>query len=124
MTDAGYDEWLDAFDDGDGYYLACEEGHGSLPPRRVCPHCGSPDLSEESLPESGTVETFTVVHVPAPSFAGEAPYATVIADFDGVRLTGILGGDAVDDVDIGSTVEAGAATNEATGSRMVRFSLR
>lgn len=124
MTDAGYDEWLDAIDGGDGYYLTCEEGHGSLPPRRVCPHCGSPDISKESLPESGTVETFTVVHVPAPSFAGEAPYATVIADFDGVRLTGILAGDAVDEVEIGSTVEAGAATNEATDSRMVRFSLR
>lgn len=124
MTDAGYDEWLDALDSGEGYYLACEEGHGSLPPRRVCPHCGSPDLSEEPLPESGTVETFTVVHVPAPSFADEAPYATVVADFGAVRLTGVLGGDAVEEVEVGSTVEAGADVNEKSESRMVRFGLR
>jgi hypothetical protein len=124
MTDAGYDEWLDALDDGEGYYLACEEGHGSLPPRRVCPHCGSPDLSEEPLPESGTVETFTVVHVPAPSFADEAPYATVVADFGEVRLTGVLGGDAVEEVEVGSTVEASADVNEKNESRMVRFGLR
>jgi hypothetical protein len=124
MTDAGYDEWLDALDDGDGYYLACERGHGSLPPRRVCPHCGSSDLSQEPLADAGTVETFTVVHVPAPSFSDEAPYATIVADFGEVRLTGILGGDAVDDVEVGSTVEASADVNEQTDSRMVRFSLR
>src|SRR6056297_1929720 len=32
--DEGYDDWLDAIEDGDGYYLECENGHGSLPPRR------------------------------------------------------------------------------------------
>lgn len=124
MTDAGYDEWLDAIDAGQGFYLACEAGHGSLPPRRVCPHCGSPNLSEEPLPETGEVETYTVVHVPPPNFAHEAPYATVIADFGGVRLTGVLGSDAVEDVEVGSTVAAGAAHNEADDSRMVRFELR
>lgn len=124
MTDAGYDEWLDALDTGDGYSLVCDEGHGSLPPRRVCPHCGSPDLSEEQLPETGVVETYTVVHVPPPNFAHEAPYATVIADFGGVRLTGVLGSEGVDDVEVGSTVEASAAVNESNDSRMVRFRLR
>ncbi|SEO40311.1 hypothetical protein SAMN04487948_102255 [Halogranum amylolyticum] len=124
MTDAGYDEWLDALEDGEGYYLACEQGHGSLPPRRVCPHCGSPELSEEPLPETGTVETFTVVHVPAPDFSDQAPYATVVADFGDVRLTGVVGGDVVDDVEVGTTVEPGATVNPTSENRMVRFRLR
>jgi uncharacterized OB-fold protein len=86
--DGEYDAWLDAVAADEGYYLACDEGHGWLPPRRVCPRCGG-DLHEESLPETGSVATFTVVHVPTPSFAAEAPYATVVAEFGAVRLTGV-----------------------------------
>ena len=45
MTDAArdgaYDDFLDAIEAGEGYYLECENGHGWLPPRRVCPECGS-----------------------------------------------------------------------------------
>jgi Predicted nucleic-acid-binding protein containing a Zn-ribbon len=94
--DAGYDEWVDALADGRGYALVCPEGHGSLPPRRTCPECGATTFSEEPLPERGTVETVTVVHVPPPQFADDAPYATAIAAFGPVRLTGVLRG-----VDVG-----------------------
>lgn len=121
MTDTGYDEWLDALGDGDGYYLECDEGHGSLPPRRVCPHCGSPELSREPLSDTGTVETYTVVHVPAPSFTDEAPYATAIADFDAVRVTGVVRGDTAEEIEVGATVEATAGENRTTGDRIVAF---
>jgi uncharacterized OB-fold protein len=114
MTDAGYDEWLAAVGDDRSYYLACPAGHGSLPPRRVCPHCGSPDVERTPLPETGTVETFTVCHVGTPDFVDEVPYVTAIADFGDVRLTGVLRGVDPADATIGLTVEAGTGTNRTT----------
>ncbi|MWV65157.1 nucleic acid-binding protein [Halorubrum sp. JWXQ-INN 858] len=120
--DAGYDEWLAALADGQGFYLESPAGHGSLPPRRVCPHSGSTELTAEPLPEVGTLETFTVVHVPTPRFDDDAPYVTAIADFGAVRLTGVLRGvdpEAVDGIDLGMAVEAGVEERETDGKRIV-----
>ncbi|WP_248897647.1 Zn-ribbon domain-containing OB-fold protein [Haloplanus halobius] len=119
MTNAGHDDWLDAIDDGEGYYLACPEGHGSLPPRRVCPRCGSADIEQAPLPASGTVETYTVCYVGIPDFADEEPYATAIADFDGVRLTGVVRGIDPEDVTVGLTVEPDVGTNATTGDDLL-----
>jgi len=130
-----YDEWLDALRNEDGHALVCPEGHGSLPPRRVCPTCGATTLSREPLPETGTVETFSVVHVPAPSFAGDTPYVTAVASFGLVRLTGVLRGvdpsavgggedgriDDGADVDVDTRVSAGVETRGEAGDRVVVF---
>ena len=131
----GYDEWLDALQAGNGHALVCPERHGSLPPRRVCPTCGATTLSREPLPETGTLETFSVVHVPAPSFAGDTPYVTAIASFGPVRLTGVLRGvdpsaigggedgriDDGADVDVGTRVSAGVETRDGATDRVVVF---
>lgn len=119
VRDAGFDDWLDGLAADEGTYLACPKGHGSLPPRRVCPICGSPDLTEEPLPDAGEVLTYTVVHVGAPDFADEAPYATAIADFGPVRLTGVVRGVDPDDVAVGATVVPAVGSNPSTGERMV-----
>jgi uncharacterized OB-fold protein len=124
MTDAGYDEWLDAVGEGEGYYLECPEGHGSLPPRRVCPECAAADLDRTDLPESGTIETFTVCHVAGPSFADEQPYVTAIAEFGPVRLTGVVRGTDPDDVSVGAPVEVGKGTNETTGEDLLILRFR
>lgn len=118
--DAGYDDLLDAVEEGEGYYLACENGHGSLPPRRVCPHCGSADLSQEPLPEMGTVETYTTTQIAAPSFAAKTPYTTAIADFGPVRVTGIVRADP-DEIAVGMTVGLAVGRNTMTGNRMLTF---
>ncbi|MCD2202180.1 Zn-ribbon domain-containing OB-fold protein [Halobacterium sp. KA-6] len=123
VRDAGFDEFLDALAEGDGYYVECANGHGSLPPRRVCPECGSADLDEVLLPESGAVATYTKVHVPAPSFAEDAPYVTAVADFGPVRLTGQVLAD-VADVEIGLDVEPGIGETETGGERLVVFEPR
>lgn len=117
----GYDEWLDALDDGPGYYLACPEGHGWLPPRRVCPECGSTDLVEDPLPTVGEIVTYTVTEVVTPSFEADAPYVTAIADFGPVRLTGQLHGIATDGVEIGTLVHATVGQRETTDDRLVEF---
>lgn len=118
VRDAGYDDWLDALESGDPYYLACSNDHGLLPPRRVCPHCGDRALEERSLPEAGSVLAQTTVHVPAPSFQGDAPYTTAVVDFGPVRITGQLSeADAVSNGDT-VTVAVGAT---GQGERLVVF---
>jgi uncharacterized OB-fold protein len=117
---ATYDEWLDAIDAGEAFYLE-SEGHGSLPPRRVCPHSGSTDLSEEPLPETGTIETYTVVHVAAEKFAEDTPYVSAIVDFGPVALTGIVRGVDHETVDTGDEVAVTVETRETTEDRLVVF---
>ena len=131
---AGYDEFLRAVADGEGFYLACPEGHGWLPPRRVCPDCGATDLERQPLPETGTVETYSTVHVSVPDFEAETPYTTAIASFGPVRLTGVVrederadedddGSESRDEdgaaVEVGASVAADVGRNEATGDRVL-----
>jgi uncharacterized OB-fold protein len=121
MSDTGYDEWLDAVGDGEGFYLECPNEHGSLPPRRVCPHCGSTELTERPLPESGRVETYSEVHVPTPRFAEDAPYTTAIAAFGPVRLTALVRGLDADDLEVGIAVRATVEASETTGEPVLVF---
>ncbi len=121
VRDAGFDDWLDALEAGDPYYLECPEGHGSLPPRRVCPECGATDLEQRSLPDVGELETFTITHVPTPAFEDDAPYATAVADFGPVRVTGQVVGIDLEEVETGQTVEPDVITSETDGERVVAF---
>ena len=116
-ANAGYDEFLDAAAAGEPYYLACDRGHGSLPPRRVCPHCGSDDLAATPLEAPGTVETYTVVHVPTPQLADDAPYVTAIARFGPVRVTGFLRGVDLDEAAVGLEVTLDVGTTRTKGDR-------
>jgi len=116
---ATYDEWLNAIEAGEGFYLESPDGHGSLPPRRVCPHSGSTGLTHEPLPETGTVDTYTVVHVGATKFADDTPYISAVVDFGPVELTGIVRG--VDGVAVGDEVEVTVETRETTDDRLVVF---
>jgi len=123
VGDAGFDEFVDALADGDGYYVECANGHGSLPPRRVCPDCGSTDLADAPLPETGEVATYTKVHVPAPSFADDAPYVTAVVDFGPVRLTGhVLA--PVEDVEIGQEVSVAVGETETQADPLLVFEPR
>ncbi|WP_137289609.1 Zn-ribbon domain-containing OB-fold protein [Natronorubrum halophilum] len=122
IQDAGFDDWIDAATAGEAYALECPNGHGSLPPRRVCPDCGSTELEEVPLPETGEIETFTVTHVPTPAFADDAPYATAIADFGPVRITGQVVGIDLERVETGLEVELEITVSETTGDRVIGFS--
>ncbi|MFC4544284.1 Zn-ribbon domain-containing OB-fold protein [Halosolutus amylolyticus] len=122
VQDAGFDEWLDAAEDGDAYYLECPNEHGSLPPRRVCPDCGATDLEEVPLPATGEIETFTVTHVPTPAFEDDAPYATAIANFGPVRITGQVVDVDLEAIEPGLTVEIEISVSETTGERVLSFS--
>jgi hypothetical protein len=118
--DDGYDDLLEAIEEVEGFYLACENGHGYLPPRRVCPDCGSADLEETPLAETGEVVTRTVVHVPPPRFADDAPYATLVAEFGPVRVTGIVL-DAETTPDVGDEVRPVVEVSATRGDRVLAF---
>lgn len=127
VRDEGYDDFLDAVAEGEGYYLKCSNGHGSLPPRRACPHCGSTDLSDVALPDTGEVETHTTIHVATPEFAEDTPYVTAVVDFGGVRLTGILRdeeGEEGKDLAVGAVVSPAVGESETTGERVLLFDRR
>ncbi|ERH01129.1 MAG: putative nucleic-acid-binding protein containing a Zn-ribbon [Halonotius sp. J07HN6] len=122
---ASYTEWIDAIAAGEGFYLESPDGNGSLPPRRRCPESGSGELTREPLPDTGTIDTTTLVHVAAPGFADDTPYISAIASFGPVRLTGVVLGvdpDAVGDGSlIGETVTVDIETRETTADRLVVF---
>lgn len=120
-SDADYDAWLDAIADDGGTYLACANGHGWLPPRRVCPECGDRELTEHALPETGTVETYTVVHTAAPDFADDVPYVTAVVDFGPVRLTGVVVDCDPADVAVDDAVTVDVGATESTGEPLVVF---
>ncbi|WP_313691439.1 Zn-ribbon domain-containing OB-fold protein [Halorarum halobium] len=118
--EGGYDEWIAGLAEG-GFHLECPNGHGSLPPRRVCPECGDTDLSRVDLPPAGTVATFSEVHVAAPAFADEAPYVSAVVDFGPVRLTGVLRDVEPEAVAIGDAVAPDVELDGPGGDPLVVF---
>ena len=122
--DGAYDDLLDAIETGEGYYLECGNGHGWLPPRRICPDCGSRDLTEEPLPDAGEIETYTVIQVAAPNFAEDTPYVTALADFGPVRVTGMMNDVDPETVDTGDVVGLTVGERVTTGDRMLAFEPR
>lgn len=121
VRDEGYDDFLDAVSEGKGFYLECPEGHGSLPPRRVCPYCGATDLHEANLPETGRVETFTTVHVAAPEFVDDVPYVTAVVDFGAVRLTGQIRDLDSEAIEVGMEVAPDVGETNTAGKRVLTF---
>ena len=119
VRDAGFDDFLDGVAAGEGYYLECPAGHGALPPRRACPTCGETDLAETSLVDVGTIVSHTVVHVPTPQFAADAPYVTAIAEFGPVRLTGVVRGVDHEAVRTGLQVAPTVEETDTTEARLL-----
>ena len=119
--DGEYDDWLDAIESDDAYYLACSNGHGWLPPRRVCPDCGSRELTAEQLPAVGEIGTHTTVQVATPQFEDDAPYVTAIAAFGPVSVTGLVRGIDPAEVEVGMTVGIEVGERATTGDRAVVF---
>ncbi|AAG19169.1 Zn-ribbon domain-containing OB-fold protein [Halobacterium salinarum] len=123
VRDDGYDDAIDALAADEGYYLACPDGHGSLPPRHACPHCGARELTETALPETGTIDSCSTLHVATPAFADDAPYVLAVASFGAVRLTGQVRAEP-GTVEIGDEVAATVGESATTGDRLVVFELR
>lgn len=57
-------------------------GFVSVPPRGACPISGTPMTEEVELPETGTVVSFTIVHIPIPNAPVKPPFivANIVLD--------------------------------------------
>jgi uncharacterized OB-fold protein len=57
-------------------------GMVSVPPRGACPISGTPTREEVVLPETGTIISFTVVHLPIPNAPVQPPFvvANIVLD--------------------------------------------
>ncbi|WP_181691486.1 Zn-ribbon domain-containing OB-fold protein [Natronomonas sp. LN261] len=117
----GFDDFLDAVEDGDPYYLEGPAGDGSLPPRRIDPATGSRELTEKPLPETGEIVTHTQTHVASPGFADDAPFVVAVAEFGPVKITGQMREIDAEDVEIGQTVDIGIDRSETMEERLVVF---
>ncbi|WP_435158293.1 Zn-ribbon domain-containing OB-fold protein [Haladaptatus sp. DFWS20] len=123
-SDATYAALLDAIETDGGFYLECSNEHGSLPPRRVCPECGSTPLSREPLPKSGTIETYTEIHVTPPRFQDEGPIVVAIAEFGPVRLTGYVQDSDGDTIELGQPIELDVNEHRDMSERFIVFHLK
>lgn len=119
--DGGFDDFLDAVEDGEPYYLESPSGNGWLPPREVDPETGSRDLVETELPETGELLTHTTTFVAGPEFADDAPYVVAVVDFGPVSITGQMRDVEPDDVEIGQEVEIGVEQTETRDDRVIVF---
>lgn len=117
----GFDDFLDALEEGEPYYLEGPEGDGWLPPRRIDPATGSRELTEEELPETGSIVSHTQTHVASPQFADDAPFTVAIAKFGPVKITGQVRGMDGSDVEIGQEVTMGIGHSETENKRLVVF---
>jgi len=64
-----------------------------LPPRLVCTNCGSKKTAWKPLNGRGTLRSFTVIHIAAPSFAKDAPYVVAVVRLaEGPSITARLVG--------------------------------
>jgi hypothetical protein len=119
---AWYDSFTEEIAAGEGTSVACEAcGETSLPPRRVCPACGSAELAREPLSDRGTILAFTEISVTIPKFHGETPYTVVMAELDDdVVLSGQLREATADDIAIGDDVALGTEARD-DGPDLVTF---
>ena len=67
--------------------------HLMLPPRLVCPNCGSTKTKWRQLSGKGTLRSFTVIHVAPTTHAQEAPYIVAVVQLEeGPSITARLVG--------------------------------
>jgi len=115
--ETGYDAWLDALEADEGYYLR-GDNRATVPPAVTG---GNDELERETLPETGMVESKTVIHAPHPDFEDNAPYAIAIVEFGPVTLTGQVTGTDPEAVETGLEVKATVLEAETSGQRFVGF---
>lgn len=62
-------------------------GYVSVPPRGACPISGTVMEEEVVLPETGTVMSFTIVHIPIPNAPVKPPFIVANIVLDGADQT-------------------------------------
>ncbi len=119
--DNGYDDFMDAVENGEPFYLESPSGNGWLPPRACDPETGEEELVEEELAETGEILTHTTTYVSGPDFDDDAPYVVAIASFGPVNITGQMRDIDPESVEIGQEVEIGVERTQTLDERVLVF---
>jgi uncharacterized OB-fold protein len=79
-----------------------------VPPHDRCPACGSGPMAVVAVADTGTVVSFTVVHVPVAGFDVEVPFAwaRIVLDGADVPIPHVIGDVDLDRIFVGQRVEA------------------
>ncbi|RLI04737.1 nucleic acid-binding protein [Candidatus Bathyarchaeota archaeon] len=92
MAKLTFKEFFENLKNGRLLGLKCKScGKITCPPQTTCQECGGEELEIVEMKKSGTIKTFTVIHVPPTGLEDEAPY--VVCDIetdDGSWLIGRL----------------------------------
>ena len=103
-----------------GKCTACGTTH--YPPRRICRECGKREFETVVLPDTGTVETFTVIHVAPDGFGDLAPYAVALVNLDdGTRMMCQLVDTDLDSIEVGLKIKLEFRLIRADGSAGVLY---
>lgn len=83
-------------------------GMVTVPSRGPCPQSGLENIEEVLLPDTATVKSFTIVHLPIPNSALKPPsiVANLLIDGADQHLIHLVGGCKNEDVHIGMRVKA------------------
>jgi uncharacterized OB-fold protein len=83
--------YSEASESGNVIGLRCENGHVTVPPKRACRVCGSPNLIETRLSGVGRLIAFTTVYAKSAEFPIEIPYTLGLVRLEeGGNLLGII----------------------------------
>ena len=79
-----------------------------VPPRGSCPRCGVATEEEVELVDKGSVESFTIVHIPIPGNPIVPPYVCAMIRLEGANISFLHLIQEIDlkDIRIGMRVEA------------------
>jgi uncharacterized OB-fold protein len=79
----------------------------TAPPRSLCSHCSSSDVTWTELSGKGRLVTYTVIHIAPAQFQAFVPYAVGVVELaDGVRLPGMIRNANVDNLRLGMELVA------------------
>jgi len=95
----------------EGQFLGSQVKDGSpvyVPPRPVCPETGLPALNMVTLPDTGKVHWFTIVHIPIPHNPIKPPFVVANILLDGADITflHLISGCENEDIEMGMRVKA------------------
>ena len=73
----------------------------------MCKKCGSEDIDDAEMPQSGKILTYTVLHEPLPGFEAQAPMVLAVVLLDnGARVLSQVVDSPEDSVKTGAKVRA------------------
>jgi len=95
----------------DGKFIGSQVKDGSpvyVPPRPVCPETGLPANNLVELPDTGIVQTFTIVHIPIPANPIKPPFvvANILLDNADITFLHLISGCDNEDIEMGMRVKA------------------